>query len=88
MLKPPNQSALQVHTYFSADGRTDVTCGDPVKTTQYRDARTKKKKASGLQFFSCPKPQKAGDGGRVGEEVEVIGEEVAASFWLVSTVRL
>ena len=51
-------------------------------------AHKKKKKASGLQFFSCPKPQKAGDGGRVGEEVEVIGEEVAASFWLVSTVRL
>lgn len=52
------------HTHFSADGRTDVTCGESRQDNTIQGcAHKKKKKASGLQFFSCPKPQKAGEGG-------------------------
>lgn len=73
------------HTHFSADGRTDVTCGESRQDNTIQGCAHKKKKKKHLDYSSSAVQnhrRQGREGGRVGEEVEVIGEEAAASFWL------
>lgn len=76
---------MHTHTHFSADGRTDVTCGESRQDNTIQGCPHKKKKKKHLDYSSSAVQnhrRQGREGGRVGEEVEVIGEEAAASFWL------